>query len=85
MMTCEEQLKMWLEGEPVHNPDRDECCPDFSCCGSPMADDETRRLFCEAARAGNERVVNAMLIGFLGSYLSGSVKAYIAVGGHEEN
>jgi hypothetical protein len=31
-MTPDEQLELWLAGNSVHNPDTDECCPDFSCC-----------------------------------------------------
>lgn len=26
------QLKHWVNGVPLHNTIRDECCPDFSCC-----------------------------------------------------
>ncbi len=26
------QLEQWVLGNPIHNPIRDECCPDFSCC-----------------------------------------------------
>ena len=28
-MTSDEQLKEWVKGNSIHNPDRDECCPDF--------------------------------------------------------
>ena len=31
-MTREEQLDLWVQGQSVHNAERDECCPDFSCC-----------------------------------------------------
>jgi len=31
-MTPEEQLDKWVDGINIHNTDRDECCPDFSCC-----------------------------------------------------
>lgn len=31
-MTPLEQLNKWVNGENVHNPTRDECCPDFACC-----------------------------------------------------
>lgn len=31
-MTPEEQLREWVKGNNIHNPDRDECCPDFACC-----------------------------------------------------
>ena len=26
------QMEKWLAGHPEHNTERDECCPDFSCC-----------------------------------------------------
>ena len=31
-MTPEEQLDRWLAGDSQCPNDRDECCPDFSCC-----------------------------------------------------
>lgn len=27
-----DQLLKWQKGESIHNIERDECCPDFSCC-----------------------------------------------------
>ena len=31
-MTPEQQLDFWCEGKSIHNEERNECCPDFSCC-----------------------------------------------------
>lgn len=47
------QLKLWLAGESTHSkvdgfPELTECCPDFSCCGAAMWNDETRKRFAEA-------------------------------------
>lgn len=47
-MRVEEQLKLWREGDPQHNKDRDECCPDFSCCRPELlAPEEERIMFCD--------------------------------------
>lgn len=61
-MTSEEQLKSWVEGNPVHNPDRDECCPDFSCCrpGLLASEEERKRFY-----AGDSKTRNEMLTIFL--------------------
>ncbi len=63
-MTSEEQLDRWVAGESVHNEERGECCPDFSCCEpSLLAPFATREAFARASdgeRAG-------MLMGFLGA------------------
>ena len=47
-MTPEEQMMKWLEGNSIHDMERDECCPDFSCCKPELqADEATRRQFVE--------------------------------------
>lgn len=62
-MTCDEQLEAWLEGRSLHNEERGECCPDFSCCQPTLlADEATRRAFVR----GDERVRNELLGMFLG-------------------
>ncbi len=72
--SCDEQLKLWVEGKSVHNATRDECCPDFSCCRPELlADKETRLMFL----SGSEEIRHSMLIGFLGECLSGK-SVYIA-------
>ena len=46
-MTDEEsvgyQVFMWVQGNSLHNPIRDECCPDFSCCDPKGQWDEPMR------------------------------------------
>lgn len=67
-MTPEEQLKSWVEGESIHNDERDECCPDFSCCRPELLQPvEVRRAF----QAGSEKQRNALLMEFLGALLAG--------------
>jgi hypothetical protein len=31
-MTPLDQLELWVQGQNVHNVERNECCPDFACC-----------------------------------------------------
>ena len=68
-MTPDEQLDEWLKGNPIHNDDRDECCPDFSCCRGIMAPDATRKCFAKAFKDGDDETVNQMLLMFLGGLL----------------
>lgn len=60
-MKPEEQLDLWVDGISVHNPDGDECCPDFSCCGTPIVDKGTRLQFKNA----NDEDRYVMLASFL--------------------
>lgn len=56
-MTPDEQLAEWVKGNSIHNPTRDECCPDFSCCKPALKwDEKERRVFAE-----NKAVRNDML------------------------
>jgi hypothetical protein len=48
------QVNAWARGNPLHNPIRDECCPDFSCCGSPIWP-EAERLELIAAHYDGDR------------------------------
>jgi len=86
-MDCDEQLKLWLEGKPVHNYERDECCPDFSCCNPHLlASEEERKEFILAVNSGNLSAQIAMLGEFLGrlcSYISEG-KSDVLVLGLEE-
>lgn len=76
-MTCEEQLAQWVNGISIHNHDRDECCPDFSCCQPELlATQEERTLFSSRPDAKD-----SMLMMFLGRALSAmpkKVKVHIA-------
>lgn len=61
-MNGAEQLKLWLEGTSVHNPETDECCPDFSCCAPALqASNEERARFCAAWAAGCVPEIEALL------------------------
>lgn len=70
-MTVKEQLELWVAGKSVHNPTRDECCPDFSCCQPELqADKETREVFVRA----DENSQKEMLMMFLGGAFYHSAK-----------
>lgn len=61
-MTPDEQLTLWVAGESVHNEDRDECCPDFSCCRPHLKWTKAVR---ERFRDADEPTRERMLIGSL--------------------
>ena len=43
------QLEKWVNGESVHNDERGECCPDFSCCRPELlAPEQVRKQFLAA-------------------------------------
>lgn len=66
-MSTDEQLAEWLKGNPIHNDEREECCPDFSCCTpSLLADQKTRQAFVD----GNEELRMSMLGIFLGKAIA---------------
>jgi hypothetical protein len=76
-MTCDEQLAEWLKGNSIHNADRDECCPDFSCCRPELlADEATRRAFVEHPEARDQ-----MLMVFLGAGLAKMTEKAVHVAG----
>lgn len=65
-MTIREQLELWVEGNSVHNPDRDECTPDFSCCDPELrAPLKERVLFWEAYKRNDTSIMEALLFKFL--------------------
>ena len=76
-MTSDEQLELWVNGTSVHNQDKDECCPDFSCCNKRMNTPvEERILFRD-----RPELRDSMLMMFLGKaladynvHIAGSVK-----------
>jgi len=77
-----EQLEKWVNGISIHNDERDECCPDFSCCNkevnTPM---HIRKIFKGAVESKNEDLKMKMLMGFLGgviSTLKTDKKVYVA-------
>lgn len=69
-MEVSKQLDEWVKGNPIHNQDRDECCPDFSCCNGNMAPEEERKRFAKAHYEGDEETKKEMLMMFLGNAFS---------------
>lgn len=60
------QLNNWVEGNPYHEDELDQCCPDFSCCQKELlAPEYERKLFRKCYLDGNDEVVNQMLMAFL--------------------
>lgn len=79
-MKCDEQLEKWVAGNSVHNDDRDECCPDVSCCQPDLlAEESIRRKFQEA----KEPIRTEMLMMFLGKLLEDK-NVHIAGGPYEQ-
>jgi hypothetical protein len=51
-MNRNEQLAMWVRGQSVHDTERDECCPDFSCCNPELlAAKEEREHFLASVKS----------------------------------
>ena len=74
-ISCDEQLRRWVDGESVHRlftvkrlkcDDDGECCPDFSCCKPELMQPiEVRKAFAVA----NDEDRHGMLMMFLGAML----------------
>ena len=74
-MKCIEQLNLWVDGKPVHNDERGECCPDFSCCNKEVVTPkEIKELFRDAYLRGNEELMYRLLGRFLTDAI-GSLKS----------
>ena len=73
--SCRHQLEKWVNGVSEHNHERDECCPDFSCCQTTyLAPEAERRLFLE-----RPELRLGLMMGFLGAALGGAgVGAHVA-------
>lgn len=56
------QLECWVNGLSLHNPIRDECCPDFSCCMGDRMNKKTRELFYKAFKDNDEKTIMAVLV-----------------------
>ena len=61
-MTPREQLDRWVAGDPVHDHDNDQCCPDFSCCVEAIMAPLHER---ESFRDADDDKRQAMLLIFL--------------------
>ncbi len=68
-MEISEQLDEWLKGNSMHNEERDECVPDFSCCGGKSAPLDAKKRFVKAYHDDNNSVIHEMLMMFLRSLL----------------
>ena len=71
-MTYKEQLRLWVEGESVHDSDEkgEQCCPDFSCCKPELkAPKEERELFQQLYLDDKNNEYERMLMMFLGRAL----------------
>ena len=56
------QLSEWVEGRSWHNPVRDECCPDFSCCsGGKIMEKDLRIKFSNAYKMGDNKTMMTIL------------------------
>lgn len=67
--SIQHQLDEWLAGRPWHNPVREECCPDFSCCGGDIASLEVRQRFIKAVEENDEQARMGLLGMFLGAVI----------------
>jgi len=88
-MSSDEQVELWAAGEPRHNRDRDECCPDFSCCQPEyLAPEKERQKFLELwrDRENNGDADEALLYGYLGRALAAmGTEKDVYVGGDPAN
>ncbi|MCP4569038.1 MAG: hypothetical protein GY841_15800 [FCB group bacterium] len=71
-MNCEEQLRLWVSGEPMHNDEGDECTPDLACCRGKkvMAPESERQAFLDAYLAGDRPTCKTLISKFLTAILS---------------
>lgn len=84
-MDINEQTDRWVEGEPVHNPDRDECCPDFSCCNPDLlAPKKEREEFAEAHYNNDTDTVYNYLFYFLGKMVDAKSSKKVHIAGEDD-
>jgi len=84
-MTSIEQLESWVAGKSIHNIERDECCPDFSCCCSEINTPiEDRKLFLEATLIKDHSVIDAMLMGFLNNAIGFMTNKKVYIAGQQD-
>lgn len=76
-MTPDRQLELWCEGKSVHNEERDECCPDFSCCDHKIDTPiEQRILFRDRPELRDEMLLMFLAQSFssMNVHIAGSIK-----------
>lgn len=77
--SVEYQLKKWVEGTSLHNPVRDECCPDFSCCNGNIMPVEAREKFAEAYANDDESTMWSILgMGLAGLASDNDINIHVA-------
>ena len=76
-MEVDEQLNEWVKGNSMHNYEKGECCPDFSCCEDINTPLDVRERFAKAHYDGDDETCSMMLMMFLGELLKGQ-NIYIA-------
>lgn len=81
-MSQEESVKhqtvCWAAGVSLHNPIRDECCPDFSCCGSTLMPQVARTKLLEAYLNGDNEIVQEIcMMGLSGLTAEFDTKVHI--------
>lgn len=70
-MTNLEQLEQWVSGNSVHDSERGQCCPDFSCCVKEIVTStEEKQTFFDAFKQGNTGITDNMLMMFLSQLLA---------------
>lgn len=65
------QLDEWVKGNSLHDHERGECCPDFSCC---QPDLQVPKKVREAFKAANDEQRMEFLMGFLAAALQKATK-----------
>ena len=81
--SCKKQLEAWVKGVSIHNKERDECCPDFSCCTpETLAPLDERERFFQAAMNDEKDVKMEMLGIFLSRAITNHTnkKVYVTTG-----
>lgn len=86
-MTPAEQLDKWVEGESLCPNDRDECCPDFSCCTDAETPREVKEAFRAAYLRRDHEMMERFCFGFLGGVMPEitDTKVYLTGASREEN
>lgn len=58
-MKISDQLIFWFNGHSFHDDERDQCCPDFSCCNSKIDTPiSVRKQYLLAFLDGDKKTLN---------------------------
>jgi hypothetical protein len=68
MMTPKEQLDLWVQGNSIHNLERNECTPDLSCCKRHLRWSPERRA---AYQMATDDVKLSMVVSHLETVIPG--------------